>query len=115
MRYKYVYSSYWRRWSRVLDQEGMWITEVDLTGINNNWDSVRPINIRKHCTARNHSDIFANELPIEVVQEMRKYLGVDLTESLMNEDFLSQIDWDKHKEHCNGGAPLYLIRKDCNE
>ena len=115
MRYKYVYSYYWRRWSRVLDQDGIWITEVNITGIGNNWDDVRPIIIRKHCTARNRLDRFSNDLPIEIVQQMREYLGVDLTESLMNEDFLSQIDWDKYEEHNNGGAPLYLIGKDHGE
>ena len=110
-------SSYWHTWSRVLSDShphGPFV-EVNLTPING-WDSegmkhVAPIRIRVHGTARDAKDKSVAELPAEVREEMVQFLGAELTERLLKEDFLSQIDWELYRKHCNGGANLADIRR----
>lgn len=111
------YSSYWRSWSRVLSTDhphGPFV-EVDFTpiggGVGADWSKVRSISIRTHCTPRDAGDIDQDILPDEVWDEMVKGLGYDIAYQLVSEDFLSQIDWDLHKRHSNGGCPLALCTK----
>lgn len=127
---KFIYSSYWGAWSRVLKNPGEKIIvpqhgidtidhlavlingsfiEVDLTPVNGfrkpnqNIECVRAINIRCHGTARNRKDKETKELPPEVLAAMENEFGKELCERLLTEDFLSQIDWRKYT-HCNNGG-----------
>lgn len=121
---KFVYSGYWGTWSRTLatPKEGgnFYFIEVNLTPINHiDWENrVIPIIIRKHCTIRRNGkydcpqDKETNVLPDHVLEEMKKHLDEELINRLLNEDFLSQIDWEKYERHCNGGAPLHKIQKE---
>lgn len=117
------YSGYWGSWSRVLSTDhprGPFV-EVNLTPIPGNisstWDNhVRPIRIRFHGTARDHSgmpmsDKDVAELPKEIEQAMRRNLGDALTDRLLTEDFLSQIDYDLYAKKCNAGANLEDIKR----
>ena len=108
----FYYCSYWGRWSRVLSTENFNYVEVNLTpipGSTETWADVAEIRIRKHCTARGKNDLIMSELPADVVSTMKKNLGICLTDRLLNEDFLSQIDWDLYRKHDNGGAILSKI------
>jgi hypothetical protein len=115
----FVYCSYWGTWGRVLRYMNRNVdqVEVNLTPINagfGDWKKeVGRIVIRKHGTSRDKKDVYQAYLPGEVVDFMKKFLQDDhLVSRLINEDFLSQIDWDKYRKHNNGGAPLDLIKKD---
>ena len=115
------YSGYWGSWSRVLCEDhpqGPFI-EVNLTPIPNCYDStwgnhVAPIRIRAHGTARDYrkfgGDKKTDQLPEEVKQAMVLNLGAELTERLLTEDFLPQIDWALYRQKCNGGANMDDIR-----
>ena len=110
---KYVYCSYWGTWSRILrpkDDAG-YTVEVNLTPISQgqlNWDSqVKGIRIRSHCT-NTKPDTFTDELPENVLANMKKYLGEELCDRLLNEDFLSQIDWKLYKIKSSGGGGANL-------
>ncbi len=113
----FYFCSYWQSWSRVLSSDhpkGPFI-EVNLTpsgSYSSTWeDRVAPIRIRAHGTARDpERDKVVDQLPEEVVQAMTRELGAELTERLLTEDFLSQIDWDLYRQKCNGGANLENIR-----
>lgn len=112
------YCSYWGHWSRVLHEatvrDGANYVEVDITAINgrteHDWAHTRRINIRSHGTSRHKNDLFVGTLPEEVVDHMREWMDEALIERLLHEDFLPQIDWDKYRKHCNGGASFELIK-----
>lgn len=126
------YDGYWRTWDRVLhiDQNGSQVVEFCLTPINpikrDSWvEQVFPINIRVHrtdinrpgdrlfrCVVKNkHSVAFQ-----EVKRAMLREVPIELAHRLLNEDFLSQIDWMKYLEakafRNGGGVPFALCKKD---
>lgn len=107
------FSSYWQSWSRVLSENhphGPFV-EVNLTP-NLKWDEdVKPIRIRFHGTARGENDKVVAELPVEIRDLMAGNLGEDLTNRLLTEDFLPQIDYELYKKSNNGGANFEDIRK----
>jgi hypothetical protein len=98
---EYHFCSYWGTWSRRLSENhpiGPFV-EVNLTPIPNSYSStwqsdVAPIRIRAHGTASAKRDINTDTLPDDVRAAMIKNLGLQLTERLLTEDFLSQIDFD---------------------
>ena len=112
----YKFSGYWRTWSRVLavdHPEGPFV-EVNLTPINS-WawnEDVRPIRVRAHCTAisRSQGDIFVHELPPAVRTAMVLNLGEELTDRLLTENFLPQIDWVLYRQKRGTGPGLDDIR-----
>lgn len=111
------YSSYWRSWSRVLSSNhpaGPFI-EVNLTVPTHSvsaWQTdVAPIRIRAHRTHRSDTDKLTDKLPAEVIAKMVSQLGGELTDRLLHEDFLPNIDWDLYELHDNGGAEYEQIRK----
>lgn len=114
----FIYNSYWRTWSRVLrpmsDKHDQ--VEVDLTtpnsDIESEWEAVRGIHIRKHCTSPRHGDKLEEELPDGVVKHLRCNVDEATLRRLLHEDFLPQIDWDKYQKVDNGGASLSQISKD---
>lgn len=118
---KFHKSHYWGSWSRVLS-EGVpqgkmseWFVELDLTPIpscfSSTWKDIEKVNIRSHCTMRDKRDIETDELPAEVRQAMVDKLGEQLTELLLTEDYLPQIDWELYNKFNNGGAPFERIKK----
>lgn len=121
--YVFIYSSYWGKWSRVLavnhnmSEYGFGdFVEVDIDPINGwGWpgavEHVKSINIRSHCTTRDRKDRNEYECPEYLRTHMLHYLGEELTERLLTEDFYSQIDWNIYRKHDNGGAPFEKIRK----
>lgn len=111
----YVYSGYWRTWSRILGRRPNRIrvvVELNLTPINAHngqhlWDkNVAPIVLRAHSTPKQPDDKIVDELPVDVLIDMRAHLPESLVQRLLTEDFLSQVDWDKYDKVCNGGAKL---------
>lgn len=113
------YSSYWGAWSRIL-QEGTphndgYHIEITITAINptheHAWKELADLRIRRHGTMRDRKDLFVGTLPEHSLEMMRRYLDAPLIERLLHEDFLPHIDWTKHRQHNNGGAPFELIRK----
>lgn len=49
------YCSYWRKYSLILDVNGMWVTELDAFGEVNHGNAHKT---RKHCTALSSKDKF---------------------------------------------------------
>lgn len=116
----FVFNSYWRTWSRVLNQRctrsELNTVEVNLTPVNplvvNNWiDQIEPIIIRSHVTDTSPDGVFVGTLPYEVIIRMEQVLDPALIDRLLHEDFLPQIDWTKYRQHNNGGAKFDLICK----
>ena len=116
---KFVYCSYWGTWSRLLKPLGKHYgaVEVNLTAINptseHGWvDKVSNLTIRVHRTPNSGNDRIVDTLPLDVYQLMSQWLSDETVERLINEDFISQIDFDKYRKHCNGGAAFELIKQD---
>jgi hypothetical protein len=116
----FVYSSYWGRWSRILQegtpQNGYEFIEVSVTAINPthdySWaDQIMSVNIRRHGTQRDRKDVFVGTLPEAAVAMLDKHIPKEVQHLLLHEDLLPQIDWELYRKHCNGGAPFHLIRK----
>lgn len=129
----FVYNFYWGTWSRILRHQSKWSTqvEVNLAGnrsIHGSWERVSRVWIREHRTARDERDLVAADLPWEVIWAMeenlrdaliaRKVCMLDtevhvqqLMSTLLHEDLLGRIDWDKYKKLDNGGACFYDIQK----
>lgn len=113
----FVYSSYWRTWSRVLKPRtrDSFQVEVNLTPANPtvpaSWSQVRDIVFREHCTARDANDRYLERLPDSVIADMRLHVDEATIERLLHEDFLPQIDWVLYSQHDNGGCPLRLCQK----
>jgi hypothetical protein len=106
----FIFSEYWRNWSRILESKNGWFVEVDLTPIPGyKWEDISQIKIRKHCTTSNRKPV--EKLPVNTIKEMVVNLGEDLTCRLLEEDFLTQIDWEKFKQLNNGGVSLHLCAK----
>jgi hypothetical protein len=114
---KFRYSSYWRNWSRVLSPMNalpIGQVEVDLTpvttdSLQTSWDRVARINIRTHRTAPDANEKLFDELPAIIVQKMEQWIPSSLIlDRLLHEDLLPQIDWDKYRKVCNGGAAYFL-------
>lgn len=98
------YCAYWGTWSRILSNEKGNVVEVNLTPINScyssSWENdVLPIKFRSHGTSPGDRDRFEKELPAEVLANMKKNLGEELTNRLLSEDFLPQIDVPKGKRN----------------
>lgn len=91
-------SSYWGRWSRVLE-EGFDIWEVNLDAIDGiGWDTdVAPVVIRCHGTARKPQDISTAELPAEVVSKMVANLPAETVGLLLGDGLREQIDFDLYR------------------
>jgi hypothetical protein len=111
----FTYSSYWQNWSRILarnNPNGKYV-ELNLTPIGGHDfnTEVAPMIIRAHETQRRSNDSETHRLPEKVVGEMMRNLGLETTYQLLSYDFLSEIDWNKYHEKCNGGASFNDIRK----
>lgn len=113
--HKYRHNAYWRTWNRSLgsNQHGIW--EANLTPVNasfgqKEWDrQVASIKIRCHRTPPSYSDMFVDELPTEVLEQMLDHLSTDVVCKLLFADLTSDIDYDKYRAVCNGGAELERI------
>ena len=119
------YSSYWGTWSRILTYNGVSIPqgklgpyiEVNLSpmgGISSgNWEKeVFPIIVRAHGTMADKGDRWASRLPEEVHQKAIEKIGSLRLEALLYWNFLAEIDWEKYRQVCNGGAPLSKILRE---
>lgn len=114
----FVYSSYWRTWSRLLlenmDRSGTCV-ELNMTGHNGTWDRVPQEIIRRHCTARDNKDLITRTLPAAVEAAFKNTLGTQLFEHMTTYDYLPEIDWQKYHQHCNGGAEFNRIKRKFEE
>lgn len=126
---KFHFSNYWGHWSRTLvspnirpelmnnGSVGFEYIELNLTAINGergDWETeVEPIVFRSHCTIPNYKDKDTEELPADVLDMMKAKLGEELTETLLNDDFLSEIDLNKLRSKMTGGGVCFEdIKKD---
>ncbi len=112
-RIMFVYSDYWRTWSRLLGWYNGAYVEVNLTPVNSyhprSWKiDVEPIRIRIH---RTEGGKLSYTIPEEVIEKMEEHLGHDLTDRLLTEDFLSHVDYKKYLQCNNGGARFEDIKK----
>lgn len=123
------YSGYWRTWSRVLFVDyakGEWV-EVNLTPINptvrRSWpEQVFGLVIRHHRTGydpRQGDRLFRHVVKNRhsvVYQELKGLMlpnvPIEIVHRLLNEDFLSEIDWNRYTEanHGGGGVPFALCK-----
>src|ERR1043166_7776947 len=102
---------YWRTWNRVLhmDLQGSRMVELNLTPIDplkrDSWvKEVFSMCIRVHTTGHGGTDrifrhVVKNKQSIvfqEVKRAMLREVPIELAHRLLNEDFLSQIDWEKY-------------------
>jgi hypothetical protein len=114
------YSGYWGTWSRILQSEGGWYLEVNLTPVNSRYDnssqklwdeSVAPIMLRRHCTTPAYGEI-QSKLPLMVVTAMIMNVGAELTRRLVTADLLSEIDMPTLLAKMRGGGiPLSECHK----
>ena len=92
---KFVYSDYWGKWSLILYVDGAFVTEMDVTPINpqfdGSWCGMR--DRRTHCTALGKRDKLTDELPADVREKVRSRLGGD---------FLKYVD--KAQQDAKAGA-----------
>lgn len=116
----FVYSRYWNTWSRLLatqhDCSPYTLThaavELDLTPVNahreENWARIATYRIRAH-----HTPIAqpVDQLPENILEEMRLHLSEEVINKLLNYNFLPEIDWTKYKLVVNGGADFDDIKK----
>ncbi len=117
-RAKFHYSAYWGAWSMVLTHRckaspGYGPTvEIDLTPINQaHTEQVLAINVRRHCTDPAVRDIFTDDLPAEVHEQVVSLFGAVTANWLLDPatEILGKIDWQAQRDKCNGGASLYTI------
>jgi len=107
----FKFSSYWCTWSRVLRRtKNEWVV-LNLTGINGTWNSVLNEIVRVHSTALAAGDKLQDTLPIEIKESIEKNVGKELTTKLLTYDYLSEIDFDKYYDVCNGGAAFSDIKR----
>lgn len=127
--FRFHYSAYWRKWSLVLTTNwavrhangekpmGHSTVEIDLEPIHG-WGftdecdkKVRALNLRVHCTAPGHNDVFAEELPIEIEAALMAQIGPDLAAWLLDPttEILGLVDWEAYRALNNGGASLREI------
>lgn len=109
------YSGYWGTWSRVLQTDGIWYLEVNLTPVNGRYDNstrdlwqreVAPIVLRRHCTTPRQGEM-KDKLPPMVVTAMIMNVGPDLTRRIITADLLSEINLPlMHARMRGGGIPL---------
>lgn len=115
----FVYSSYWRTWSRVLLRKGgkfNYQLEVDVTPINEqykeSWEQTKNIRIRRHCTAHGPRDVYTHDLPDEVVESMKEHISQDAIDVIIHSDLYNLIDWERFDDvHNAGGGGVHLL--DC--
>lgn len=107
------YSNYWKTWSRVLKMDSCSIWELNLTPINGfhrgRKEEVSLEVIRCHGTMRHHRDIETDVLPNDVIAEMKKYLGEELTNKLLTYDYVQHITGPIDNLSNGGGVPLQNI------
>lgn len=107
----FKYSRYWCRWSRVLRQaKNEWI-ELNLTDVNDDWNTVLNETVRVHRTALAVGDKLQDTLPIAIKELIEKNVGKELAFKLMTYDYLSKINFDMYYQVCNGGAAFSNIKK----
>ncbi|UIS25132.1 hypothetical protein PQC65_gp194 [Aeromonas phage pAEv1810] len=115
----FVYSSYWRTWSRVLLRMGgkfNYQLEVDVTPINEqykeSWEQTKNIRIRRHCTVHGPRDIYTHDLPDEVVESMKEHISQETIDVILHSDLYNMIDWERFDDvHNAGGGGVHLL--DC--
>lgn len=107
------YSSYWGAWSRVLTPYNRSsVVELNLTPVND-WDDVRQIIFRSHCTSLGDRDDLREALPENVREYIANQVGEDLTQRLLLTDWLPLLDMTKvHRGRIGGGGlPFDQCRK----
>lgn len=113
----FVYNSYWRTWSRVLLRRGgdsfPYQIEVNLTPANDNkveWDEIKEVIIRRHCTPAASNDIFTHHLPDDVVQQLEEHFDPDLLEVLLHVDLMKYYDENEHIRHSGRQTLANIIK-----
>lgn len=115
----FVYSSYWRTWSRVLLRMGgkfNYQLEVDVTPVNGQykeaWEQTKNIRIRRHCTVHGARDVYTHNLPDEVVESMKKHISQEAIDVILHSDLYNLIDWERFGDvHNASGGGVHLL--DC--
>ena len=115
---KFCFCNYWGTWNRILKVEGAHIYELDLTPCNANepkqWLKTQREVIRVHGTY-SKDDIHTDELPSKVLELMVKHYGQELTDRMINFDYLSEVSLTDIKlangRSNGGGVPLYAIKE----
>ncbi len=113
---KFHYSSYWHTWSRNLAQENGIFVELDLTPVNGfdrgNVAEIRQQTIRSHSTRREKRDIDTDELPVDVVLKMHKYIDDgELVNRLLTFDYMSELTVEQIESKMRGGGvPFYILK-----
>lgn len=117
---KFVFSNYWRTWSRLLAvpaNPSVYVASVVLTPINGFRDYTLA-NVQKETLHPFHGylpkeNIAQTTLPTLVRKEMEKHLGESLTKRLMTYEYLSEINAEEIEQACKksngGGVPLSFI------
>ena len=125
-RARFHYSAYWDSWSLTLvsphihpelmttDNEYVELNLTPVNGEKGDWDlDIEPIVFRSHHTYPDRRDMDVEELPANVLNLMKEKLGKELTEMLLNYNFLAEIDLNKLRSKMSGGGVcLEEIKKD---
>lgn len=115
----FVYSSYWRTWSRVLQRMGGSFNtqiEVDITPINpsidESWMVIPKINIREHMTSTRQGDIWTHHLPDEVVKDLEKRVSKSQLDLILHKDLLSMINVEEFSKAGHSLTLLELVKQE---
>jgi len=86
--------------------------DTDSRIVTREWARIENINIGRYHTTRNEGNtLIVDHLPGHVLSRMHRFLKPEIVTRLMEEDFLSQIDWSLYTRNSNGGAPFDKIRR----
>ena len=115
----FVYSSYWRTWSRVLLRMGgsfNYQLEVDVTPINEqykeSWEQTKNVRIRRHCTVHGPRDVYTHHLPDVVIDNMKEHISQNTIDVILHSDLYNLVDWERFDDvHNASGGGVHLL--DC--
>lgn len=98
---RFHYSYYWRKWSIEVTVDHPYLNTVEI-------DLGDDLNVRRHMTSRAHRDQTVDVLPphVEISPAAQKLIA-----SRQACQILAMIDWPRHRELNNGGAPLCDVCK----
>lgn len=120
----FSYCAYWGTENRVLQRMGgnfNQAIEVTITPINPTmegvWENLARVMIRYHFTHPTARDKFYHVIGNRTVENLVKAVGRQITDVLLHDDLLNEIDQDKLRAvdkawQSGGGLPFILICKD---
>lgn len=116
---KFRLCDYWGTWNRLLTIADVGIVELSLTPINwqsshGKWDKTKQEMFRVHNTSIK-GDKCCDELPADVREILVRHYGEELTERMLNHNYLSEVTPEQIRfamgKSNGGGVPFFAIKE----